>query len=528
MVLDTFFSTSSDRDVVLSWFDPSLRRDSPQQNVLFEIDVNTMRGIKSRPYADIEHLTTKKDEKEFLFMPGVQFRIYDVLYDENIQCWIVQMLLISNDDKDILLMNERKCTRKKLKYLFNALFYDRKVRIPSGERESMFTHFDDMLAPCDKIWANIVSLHLEALKGRTLAQSNYIQALAMWSDFMTNDDSSKELNCFIDISQLHKDFAHYYEISDDYDTSEKHLNQANDSLQEALQHASIDTERIIIEDELADLYNAKLCENDEKSREDFSRVIELKERSLQYSRNFNSANDDAIVPRLKELAYLYQSIDEYDVALGYFQESLDIHLQKDKPYRTSIINICDNMVSIYMEKKHDAKSAFSYQLISHQQCLKQGNMNCELQSLNEDYLTENNELAASYVILGDIYTKLNQYDLARENLTTASKLYTYYNRNDKDVNLGDTEEKLAIIFEALHQYNLVHRHLMAALQLFQKRKQSLIYRRSFNIQNADEKDSLCHVIESAFSYSLGAEKITEKIVVIEGKLKKMKRLLKNN
>jgi hypothetical protein len=511
---------------VLTLLDPNLRRDSTQQNVLFEIEIDLIRRIKSRPYADITHLTTKRDEEEVLFMPGAQFRIYNMSYDENIHSWIIKMMLISNDDKDVLVTDGAISARKKLKNVFNALFYDRKLRIPTNEQEIMFTHFYDLLAPGDTTWIRAVHLHAEGLTNPTLAHSNYSQALTMWSSFMTNDTNANELNCFIDISRLHKDFASYYERLDDYNIREKHRDQADDCLQKALQRASTDTERMLIEDELADLYNQKLRGNNKEHRKNASKVIKFKELSLQRTLNFYSANDTAIVSRLIELAKLYDSTDKCDAALRYFQWALAIHLQQVEPYYINTLTICDIIARLYMENKHDNKSALPYQLIGHQCTLKQEKIEMELQLSMSSYFATNDRVAKSHVKLGSLYTKLTQYELARENLKTASILYTYYKLDDKDVKLGDIEEKQAEICGALHQYSLAHQHLTAALELHKKRILSLKSRENMDVQNDEEDDSLRNAIETALYVSSGAGEITKKIAVIEEKLRKMKTLLK--
>jgi hypothetical protein len=343
---------------------------------------------------------------------------------------------------------------------------------------------------------------------------------------MTNDTNANELNCFIDISRLHKDFASYYERLDDYNIREKHRDQADDCLQKALQRASTDTERMLIEDELADLYNQKLRGNNKEHRKNASKVIKFKELSLQRTLNFYSANDTAIVSRLIELAKLYDSTDKCDAALRYFQWALAIHLQQVEPYYINTLTICDIIARLYMENKHDNKSALPYQLIGHQCTLKQEKIEMELQLSMSSYFATNDRVAKSHVKLGSLYTKLTQYELARENLKTASILYTYYKLDDKDVKLGDIEEKQAEICGALHQYSLAHQHLTAALELHKKRILSLKSRENMDVQNDEEDDSLRNAIETALYVSSGAGEITKKIAVIEEKLRKMKTLLK--
>jgi hypothetical protein len=390
----------------------------------------------------------------------------------------------------------------------------------------MFTHFDELLAPQDKTWFNAIHLHLKGLADRTLACSNYSQALTMWSSFMTNDSNANELNCFIDISRLHKDFAYYYEMSDNYKMREKHLDQAGDCLQQALQRASTDIERMLIEDELADLYGEKLRGNNKKHRKNASTIIKFKELSLERTLNFYSANDTAIVSRLIELAKLYDSIDKCDAALRYFRRALEIHLQQVEPYYINIITFCDQIARLYVKNKDDAKSALLYQLIGHQCTLKQEKIEIELQPSKSSYFAANDMVPKSHVKLGSLYTKLTQYDLARENLTTASNLYTYYKLDDKDVKLGDIEEKQADICRALHHYSLAHQHLTTALELYEKRRLSLKSKANLDVQNDEEDDGLYRVIQTAMYVISGAGKITEKIAVIEEKLRKMKTLLK--
>jgi tetratricopeptide (TPR) repeat protein len=270
------------------------------------------------------------------------------------------MLLISNDDRDILVVEDAINARKKLKNLFDALIYNRKLVIPRNVQKVMFTHFDDLLAPDDKTWIRAVHLHIEALTDRTLAHSNYTRVLTMWSSFMMENSNMNEFNCFIDIGQLHKDFAYYYEMSDDYNTREEHLDQAVNNLQQALQCASTDAERVIVEDKLADLWRKKSNGNNKKHRKNVSMVIKFKELSLQRILNLYFANDEAIVPHLEELADLYKLFGEYAVALKYFQWALEVHLQQAEPYYMSIIEICNKMATLYNENKHDAKSACLY------------------------------------------------------------------------------------------------------------------------------------------------------------------------
>jgi tetratricopeptide (TPR) repeat protein len=135
-------------------------------------------------------------------------------------------------------------------------------------------------------------------------------------------------------------------------------------------------------------------------------------------------------------------------------------------------------------------------------------------------------VAESYVTLGVLYTKLSQYDLARENLTKASKLYTYYDQDDKAMKLADIEKKLADICEALRQYSPAYQHLTAALEWYKKAEHSLKGIKNVGLQNGEEHNSLRLAMEAADRVRLGGNEIPEKIAIIERKLRKMKKLLK--
>ncbi|CAF1263979.1 unnamed protein product [Adineta ricciae] len=95
--VNTFFSTSRDSSVCFS-FHGFKSQENNLENVLFQIDTGShLNDVK--PFADISIISSKKDEKELLFMAGSVFKIKNVcLYSK--EFWHVTMELCSIKDEE--------------------------------------------------------------------------------------------------------------------------------------------------------------------------------------------------------------------------------------------------------------------------------------------------------------------------------------------------------------------------------------------------------------------------------------------
>ncbi|CAF4847782.1 unnamed protein product, partial [Rotaria sp. Silwood1] len=121
--INSFFSTSADRDVALRFSNRSTVSNDLHR-ILFEIEADP-HVVKSKPFADITSLSYFRHESEILFMVGCIFRLINVYRDDSEKIWIIKMQLAENNDDD-------------LKKLFDQLKSDYGV----GENETDLQTFD--------------------------------------------------------------------------------------------------------------------------------------------------------------------------------------------------------------------------------------------------------------------------------------------------------------------------------------------------------------------------------------------------
>jgi tetratricopeptide (TPR) repeat protein len=144
---------------------------------------------------------------------------------------------------------------------------------------------------------------------------------------------------------------------------------------------------------------------------------------------------------LKEIADTYKLIQLFEEALINYNKILVIYDQQYDPLCLSLhIDICKEIVEIYIEHKEDYVSALKYQLVTHDLTLK----NNVIES--DDNIWEiglkNRRISHSYQKSADIYIKLRQYNLARENLSKARKIYEKTDVREKEEKIADIDEKL--------------------------------------------------------------------------------------
>ncbi|UJR24269.1 hypothetical protein I4U23_027236 [Adineta vaga] len=98
--INSFFSTTLNRDVALFFLGDPDDTNKNYQRILFEIDADpNIEGIK--PFANITLLSYYPDEEEVLLMIGSIFRLIHMDYYEDKKIWIIQMKLCSDNDYDL-------------------------------------------------------------------------------------------------------------------------------------------------------------------------------------------------------------------------------------------------------------------------------------------------------------------------------------------------------------------------------------------------------------------------------------------
>ena len=102
--VNSFFSTSLNRQEALEFWKHSVAKLNDLEQVLFEIDADPSVAT-TKPFADISSLSAFETESEVLFMLGSIFRVTAVDKDQH-GILVVRMNLCSNNDHDLKLIME--------------------------------------------------------------------------------------------------------------------------------------------------------------------------------------------------------------------------------------------------------------------------------------------------------------------------------------------------------------------------------------------------------------------------------------
>ncbi|CAF1130872.1 unnamed protein product [Didymodactylos carnosus] len=147
IVVNSFFSTSLDREHALFVLDPSVPRDDDLQRVLFEIKLYTQ--WQYRPFGDISHLSSFPTESEILLMIGTMLDVHEVSYGSKTNIYSVKLSLpslyeIEDDELDNMTVRgkfkncimEMEATDEDTSFIFNELketFSDEQGRLEAIE-----------------------------------------------------------------------------------------------------------------------------------------------------------------------------------------------------------------------------------------------------------------------------------------------------------------------------------------------------------------------------------------------------------
>jgi tetratricopeptide (TPR) repeat protein len=309
IVNNSFFSTSLDRSVALSFLNRTLSPNNSEfQNVLFEIEID-VRQPSPRPYAGVSHLSEFANETEIIFMYGTEFKRGNAFYDDNENIWIVKLELIHNKgDIDLKSAKRRKTLCECIQLLPSHIWM-----APLEDQEIIFNELIH-LYPSQR-WLTAAKLSFLAQRQSfNTALSNYEQAFKILIEY-TNDHELKDT---ISIYHIIRDIADWcrYKLKID--------NQIN------VKHAEEIVETIL-----------KYC-----------------------AASVVGSCFDAI-------ADLYNRMSKYDDALINYEKAIQLYMRHDSQEdRYAITRIYPKVVKIYTEQKQDHHSALKFQLIQHDHALK--------------------------------------------------------------------------------------------------------------------------------------------------------------
>ncbi|CAF0927653.1 unnamed protein product [Adineta steineri] len=100
VAMQSFLSTSFDRAVASFFAQAAAPTTDEITCIVFEFHLDT-RITKTKPYANIKHLSYFRDEEELLLMLGTIFRIEQLEYNELEKTWIAILSLCSEDDYEL-------------------------------------------------------------------------------------------------------------------------------------------------------------------------------------------------------------------------------------------------------------------------------------------------------------------------------------------------------------------------------------------------------------------------------------------
>jgi tetratricopeptide (TPR) repeat protein len=97
--INSFFSTSANKQVASMFISNSASNDSDIESVLFEITIEIQKC--RQPVADIKHMSYMEEEDEILFSMAAVFRIESVQKSSSENIWIVRLIMNGEEDEEL-------------------------------------------------------------------------------------------------------------------------------------------------------------------------------------------------------------------------------------------------------------------------------------------------------------------------------------------------------------------------------------------------------------------------------------------
>lgn len=263
--MNSFLSTSRDRDIALFFADSIDKTDSNMKSVLYEMDCDTRRS-DTKPFADIAHLSHFTEEKEILFMLGSVFRVEHVQPNETNDVWIIKMTLCGKTDYDTS----------------NA--------------------FQSIAAGLQTTYPSLTTLGL--LFQRMGDFKRATQCFQQHLDLVENDDGSLRSACNHNLGNIAQEMG-------DYDLA---LGYMNRSMEIRLNMPSIEKSVMgSLYNDIGNVYNAK---------KDYQKALEYYKEALSFESL--EENDDKLAMTYVNIGEIYRLQEKYDLALVNFNKCLTI------------------------------------------------------------------------------------------------------------------------------------------------------------------------------------------------------------
>ncbi|CAF3740851.1 unnamed protein product [Rotaria socialis] len=470
--VNSFFSSSFDRQVALAFL-PERNQISPgTYRVLFEIEFKSRP--RTRPYANISHLSFFPEENEILFMPGIGFcgdmDEEDSLNDKNEDVSMIKLYL--DDDWVMKDENHYQGSNKKRVLKNTISMYTGNFRSASNENINLIYDQLIKLYPAEKQWILACKFDCLALKNSGDAEENYEQSLTNWYKCLDNND---ELNCHINIGELHHQMGIHYQLRrSDYfsnellreyhfDLAKEYYDLAIRSFQSVLEKRDLtDCEQFNVIDHLCDIYRLKVrISEEENNQSDLTQnlllALKYREKEVEGLKKLYSYDEASIASSLKDLGDLYYKMSDYDKAIIHYDDALETSLRLPDEFLNlgdDIISVSEKLIDICIHQKNNNDLAFFYELIKHEQILKDNEIGPYTTDSAQD--TRRTKIISSHIELADIYIRLCEYHSASKHLREAIDLYEDMTTSTyKDqVNISMMEDKMRTVQTILATSNV--------------------------------------------------------------------------
>lgn len=537
IIINSFFSTTKDRSVALFFLDAMAPPDSGLQKILIEIDISMVTDkdeagnenqsrIQSRPFADISHLSSVADESEILFMIGTLFIVRYHGFNEDENLWTLKLTLNYDDqvkvDKQFILPDGsqrrilKNCISSLPSFPFTYLNED-----PSNKISNIFSQLK-ALYPSERwiegyeLWY-IAKYRSKESIGRDVNSTSLIDICnTILSRFIEYLDD-EELNCSLDMGNIHFDIGHEYEQSlgvgkvisesgDNYEqtlaqqTVLEHYNQAKRYYENALDKATTVHDRIQIFTRLVSIYSSTYYYSDmNDAKRKYMIATEFKRKCLEEMRKHKGFDSITIGKQLIGLSFMYDKLGMDDEALNIRLEALNViprssshmgFLEADF-YSTSILDV---LIRTYTEIKRDYSAASDYLQIKYENLLQRSHVDPRCLA------NEHTELATQYVKIGDFAT-------AAKRLGDAVTLYKDSNMYDKALLIMRTEEELAEVYDQDRKYKEAYEHLFEALKWSEK--ETISFRKWSKRKIFDTHEKLANYCEKSGRNEEACEHLTQ-------------------
>ncbi|CAF1642477.1 unnamed protein product, partial [Adineta ricciae] len=325
----SFFSTTLDPAVALSYIDVNKSEDDELQGVLLEIHATPSEN-QSKPFADISSMSYFNDEKEVLFMLGSIFRINGVNSSETPKRIHMTLCNDENQHFDLLFdfMKKKNCTAKAREVNFG------RVLIGMAKFNAAENHFKCLVKTFSSVHPDI--FHCYQGLGKILCEKcdfeESLRYFQMALEILYKKPKSKQ----IQIAYVHNNIGEVYHKKGDAD-------QALVSYEQAL---------TIFRTHLGERNeNVAWCFNNIGivyfMMKDYPKALENLEKAFELKSELLPPKHPCFGNTYVNLANVYYDCRDYDRALGNYEEAYEIFQTSLTPQHPSIARVQKNIGGVY-------------------------------------------------------------------------------------------------------------------------------------------------------------------------------------